>query len=170
MPVFDVDFNLKSWQFLPVRLRQAVQYAWAKVCVSGVVYMAGVFRGNRTANLYDLAHNGQVCKLQGALNDVFDVALRRIYIDDPAYIDPTYVYRVPELKPLFIDKVSEIGGSVIPAPDPVPLFKRSECYTGGGTQFVVHVPVGLVYDTARMKALIDKYRLASKRVYTIVSP
>ncbi len=163
MGFFDVDFGVKAWQFLPVRLRQAIQYAWAKVCVSGVVYMAGIFRTNRDANLYDLAHNGQVCKMEAVLNDVFDNVARTIYITDPAYIDPVYLYRRSELKPVYLYRRSESS--------PVYLYRRSECYDGSGVQFIVNVPAALygAIDLSRMRALIEKYRLVSKTNYIIVS-
>jgi hypothetical protein len=76
MGFFDIDYNVKAWQSLPVRLRQAVQYAWLKVLVSPVVYLAGLFKVNRDANLYELAHDGQVCFLEAVLNDTFDPVVR----------------------------------------------------------------------------------------------
>ena len=168
MPFFDTDYNVLSWQTLPVRLRQSVMYAYAKVCMTAVIYLAGIFKSNRLYNLYMLAHNSQVCFMQGALNDVFDNVLRRITIGDPVYDDPLYVYEADELKPVWVGLVSEEGSTTYPNPEWVYLL--SECYSGGGAQFIVHVPVGLVYDANRMKALINFYRVPSKNVYIIVSP
>lgn len=159
MSVFDIDYNVKGWQALPVRLRQAIQYAWVKVCVRGVVALAEVFKSNRTANVYVCKHNSQVCFLEGALNDVFDAVDRGIYIDDPVYVDPVYVYRNFELKPVYIYKDVEA--------QPVYVYKDSELYSAGGVQFVVFVPVALVYDVDRLKALVNFYRLASKWHWTI---
>lgn len=168
MGFWDKDFEAGAWYDIPVRLRQAVQYAWAKVCISPVVYLAGLFRTYRNNNLYDLSHNGQVCKLEAVLNDTFDPIDRRIFIADPDYVDPEYTYLRSELKPLYLWQRSEVG--VDPDAAVVYTYRRSEVYTGGGVQFIVHMPVGLVYDSARLTALIDKYRLPSKVNYTVVSP
>jgi len=171
MSVFDVDFGVLSKQLLPVRLRQAVMVAWMNCLVSPVKYVQVLFNANRAANLYLLAHTGQVTKLQAALNDTFDNLLRRITITDGVFIDPDYVYLVDEDKPLFIDLVSEIGGSVIPAPDPVPLYTGAEVYAyGGGNDFTVRVPVALELTAGQvlqLMALVNLYRLPAK-AYNIV--
>lgn len=167
---YNIDFNAKAKQNLPVRLRQAIMYAWLKVLISPVVSLAGSFKTNRDDNLYDLAHNGQVCKLEAVLNDVFDNTGRGIYISDPSYKDALNIYRRVELKPVYLSRRSEIGSTSYPSPRY--LYRRSELYTGGGLQFIINVPTAVtataVYDVDRLKALVDKYRLVSKKNYSIV--
>lgn len=168
MGYFDIDYNVKAWQNLPVRLRQTVQYAWLKVLLRPVMFLAGLFKANREANIYDLKHNGQVCFMEAVLNDTFDPALRRIFIDDPAYIDPLYLFPPMSLRPVYLGLASEAGTTIYP--DPQWLYLRTELYSGGGVQFIIHVPAGLAVDLPRMRALTDKYRLVSKNNYAIVSP
>jgi hypothetical protein len=166
MAFWDVDYNAKVWQSLPVWLRQTAVYAWLKVVVSPVVTISGAFNVNRLANEYEVAHNGQVCRLEGVLNDVFDATGRGIYIEDPAYVDALYIYRTDEEKPMWLG----VTGETIPGMDnPRWAYTVAEEYTGGGLQFVVKVPVALVYDADRMKAVINKYRLVSKKNYSIVT-
>ena len=129
--------------------------------MSPVKYLFGLFGANRVANLYNLAHNGQVVKLAAVLNDTFDNTLRRIYISDPVYDDPDWLYQRDELKPLYFYTRGENK--------PVYTYLRSEVYAAGGVQFVVYVPTGLVYDVNRMKALINQYRLVSKNNYVITN-
>ncbi len=173
MSVFDIDFSSAGLPkyVSPVRLRQSKMLAWLQALVSPVNYLYGLFVANRTSNLYDLSHNGQVCYLQAALNDVFDNTSRRIVITDGIYVDPDFIYEVIEDKPLYIDMVSEIGTSVIPSPDPVPLYTSTETYWLG-VQFIVNVPHAVTalpgYDVYRLHAIVDKYRLASKNNYSIV--
>ena len=139
--------------------------------MSPVNYLYGLFTTNRANDLYDLGHNGQVCYLKAALNDVFDPTGRSIYITDGPYLDPDFIYQVIELKPLPIDLLSEIGTAVIPVPDPVPLFTSAETYWMG-VQFVINVPHAVTatpgYDLARLRALVDKYRLVGKNNYSVV--
>jgi hypothetical protein len=167
MSVFDVDFNILVQQLLPVRLRQPKMIAWMKCLTSPVVWLFGLFKIFRQNNLYNLGHDSQVCYLEATLNDAFDNILRRIYIDDGVYVDPTYIYQDIELKPVYIDLVSEIGSSVIPASDPVPLYLSAETVTAvSGLTFIVHVPAPIIYDITRLKALVNLYKLPGK-VYAV---
>ena len=103
------------------------------------------------------------------LGITFDPINRGIYISDGVYVDPVYVYLVPELKPVFIDLASEIGTSVIPAPDPVSLYLDMEIYAGvGAYTFIVNVPVTVTFDMARLRALVDLYKLPGKK-YNVVT-
>ena len=173
MSVFDIDFSSTGLpNFLtPVRLRAAKMLAWLQALVSPVNYLYSIFSANRTGNLYVLAHSGQVCYLQAALNDVFDDIGRGIFISDGPYVDPDFIYELVEDKPLFIDLASEVGTAVIPAPDPVPLYTTAETYWLG-VQFVVNVPAAVAatsgYDIHRLRAIVDKYRLTSKNNYVVV--
>ncbi|MFI5196962.1 MAG: hypothetical protein ACHQD8_07715, partial [Chitinophagales bacterium] len=167
--VFDVDYNVLVKQLLPVRLRQSKIFAWLKCLLAPVKWLYNLFKIYRDNNLYMLAHNSEVCYLEAALNDTFDSINRGIYLSDGVYVDPVYIYLVPELKPVFIDLASEIGTSVIPAPDPVPLYLDEEIYAGiGAYTFIVNVPVAVTFDMARLRALVDLYRLPGKK-YNVVA-
>ncbi len=157
MGYYDVNYDRLVWQLLPVRLRKVVTYAWLKVLVAPVKYMQGLFLAFRRGNLYKLQHNGQVCYLEAVLNDSFDPIARRIYISDPPYVDPKYIYRENELKPLPVYRISEAL--------PVYIYASSELFTES-TAFIVNVPSAVSFDPARMKALIDLYKLVG-RIYTI---
>ena len=169
MSVFDVDYNVLVKQLLPVRLRQSKMIAWLKCLVAPVKWLYDLFKTFRNNNLYLLAHDSQVCYQEAALNDTFDPINRGIYISDGVYVDPVYVYLIPELKPVFIDLASEVGTSVIPAPDPVPLYLDMEIYAGlGAYTFIVNVPVAITFDMARLRALVDLYKLPGKK-YNVVT-
>ena len=166
MGLFDIDYNALVWQNLPVRLRTPVQYAWLKCLSAPVKFLYNLFKANRKNNLYLLAHDSQVCYMQAVLNDTFDNVSRGIYISDGLFHDPLFVYLVPEDKPLWLGLVSEEGST--PYADPEVL------YTAGETvflapSFIVNVPVAVVFDVARMKALIDYYRLPGRNIYSIVT-
>ena len=173
MSVFDVDFSSAGLPkyLTPVRLRLSKMLAWLQALVSPVNYLYGLFGANRANDLYDLSHNGQVCYLQAALNDVFDNISRRIFIVDGPYVDPDFIYQVIEAKPLPIDLNSEIGSGVIPVPDPMPLYTSAETYLLG-VQFIVvvlnTVASSPTYDINRLRAIVDKYRLVSKNNYSVI--
>ena len=170
MPFFDVDFDLLVWAYLPVRRRLTAWMAWLRALLSPLRGLHILFTSFRTDNLYYLAHNGQVCFLEAVLNDTFDNVSRGIFISDPVYHDPLFLYRRTELNPLWLGRRSEVGAT--PYPDPEWFYTDAEVYLLTVDTFIVNVPSAITLDTntiSRMKALIDKYRLVSKKNYSIVS-
>lgn len=166
MALYDIDYDRLLWQLLPVRLRKSVTFSWLKCLIKPVKWLYDLFTTNRVYDLYVLAHNSQVAYMEAALNDTFDPAGRGIYIADGAVEDPLSVYLVPEDKPLWLGLISEIGSTTYPDPEVL--------YTGGettllGISFIVMVPVVVAFDMARMKALVDFYRLAGRNRYAIMT-
>ena len=165
MSVFDIDYDGLVWQSLPTRLRHFITYGWLKALVSPVKWLYNLFTANRANNLYLLVHDGQICYLQAALNDLFDPVSRGIFISDGPFEDPLFIYLEDEDKPVWLRLVSEAGAT--PYPDPEPLFLDSETYAEG-IGFIVNVPVAVVFDMARLKALVDFYRLPGK-TYSVIT-
>lgn len=158
MGYFDVDVNVALWRIIPVRWRNALHYGWLKALVEPVRWVKGLFDTSRSGNLYRLKHTSQVCYLEAALNDVFDPLSRRIYITDPLYADPVWVFRRSERKPMYLYRRSETT--------PVYLYRRSEMVEGA-VDFIINVPAAVSYDSARMRAMANQQKLVSKR-YSIV--
>lgn len=152
MGIFDIDYSKLSKQLLPVMLRKTMLVKYLAVMVSPIVRLYEFFTTHRASQLYELDHNGQVCRLEAVLNDRFDNTLRRIYIEDARAIFATPLYRRVENKPVYLRRRSENK--------PVYLRRRAELTHGGA--FVVKVPTALTFDTEEMKALINKYKMAGK--------
>ena len=164
MGSFDVNYDVLRVQLLPVRLRKDRMKAWIKCLISPVKYLYDLYKLFRAAKLYDLAHNSQVCYMEAALNDVFDPEARRIYISDGEYEVPTFVYTVPEERTLYLATDGELP--LIDYDAPIYLNLDSETYVMGW-QFIVYYPAGLVFDMARLKAIVNRYRLPSKKNYDV---
>lgn len=158
MGIFDIDYNKFIVQLKPAKLRKKKVKAFAKVLVSPIVLLYNRFLSFRASTLYELNHNGQVCRLEGLLNDQFDNSPRRIYIEDAPIILPLYIYRRAEAKPRYLRRRSEA----------MPKYIRRSTELSKGGSFIVKVPVSLVFDLSMMKALIDKYKLAGK-TYKIIT-
>lgn len=167
MGFFDVEYDVLRVQLLPVRLRKAVHKAWIQCLIAPVVYLYSLYMLFRTAKLYDLAHNSQICYMEAAFNDAFDNTLRRIYIGDGEYIDPVYLYTIPEELEVPLALESELPVMAYDAP--AWLYTEPETYAVS-VQFVVYYPADLTdipADMPRFRAVVDKYRLASKYNYTV---
>nr|DAO80738.1 MAG TPA: hypothetical protein [Caudoviricetes sp.] len=99
-------------------------------------------------NLYNLAHNSQVCYLRKALNDEFDDEQRRIRIEDGKQKERLYIYPRSANKPLYLGEIF--------------LYQRGD-YIDGGVDFIVVLPKDLTYDKYKLEALVNFYKLAGKR-------
>ena len=164
MSFFNIDYSVLRVQLLPVRLRTTFMKAWVECLVKPIEHIQQHFLSARNTDIYRLAHNGQVCYLEATLNDMFDHAERRIFITDGPFIDPLHIYLDPENKPLIIGTVAEIGSES---------YAPRWLYTMGETMefswaFIVNVPETVVYDTDKMRALIDRDKLVGK-TYDIVT-
>lgn len=157
MSVFTVDIDKLSKWMLPLRLRTVLLVDLVKCAVKPTKQVYQQFLAHRSENIYEIVHNGQVCKLQAVLNDRFDNTLRRVYIIDGLVILPLFTYKRIEAKPVYMRKRSEATGIRY-------MRKRSELSLGG--TFIVMVPTVLVFDMHEMKALTNKYKQAGK-AYTI---
>ena len=166
MGFFDVNYDVLSVQILPVRLRKEKMKAWIQCLISPVKWLFNLFGINRNNNLYILAHNSQVVYLQAALNDVFDPVGRNIIIVDGPYEDPLFTYLVPEMRPIWLGLASEAGSTAYA--DPEVLYTNAETSLLG-ISFIVKVPVAVPFDMARMKALINSYRLPGRNLYQVVT-
>jgi len=96
----------------------------------------------------------QVCFLEKLLNDRYDYTNRGIYIIDGKDFAPLYIYRRDELKPVYISKRAEN--------------KPKYIYTRGESgvikdDFIVMVPMPVVFDMAEMASLIRVYKLAGTK-------
>lgn len=151
MKVFDIDIKKMNILLLPTFLRKRKTVAWLQALAEPPVTLHYTFIQKRNADLYKLAHNGQVCYLRKALNDTFDVEKRRIKIIDGNKYSRAYIYTRAEQKPNFLGKIY--------------LRERGD-YADTGVDFIVEVP-SETYQEHEMKALINFYRLAAKR-YKII--
>ncbi|MBP4140128.1 hypothetical protein [Flavobacterium geliluteum] len=109
----------------------------------------------RIDNIYKLEHTGQVCSLEGSLNDKFDPVERRIYIGDGQFYETTYVFTEAEEQELWLETESEEET----------IWLRTESETADtGLDFIVYVPES-IYNTQiyGLRAHIDFYRAGGKR-------
>ncbi len=154
--MYNVNFNTLATWILPVLMRQTNFVKW----LNGLVYpIARIhefsFLPNRDANLYKLAHNGQVFRLRKLLNEKFDRTEKTIEIEDGLTRDRIYAFVTNESKPLKLITRTE--------PDAIEIH-NSDDYADSGTDFIVWVPNNLSnHEEIKMKAELDFYKLPAKR-------
>ncbi len=152
---YQINFDKLVLLLLPTFLRKSKLVAFATVLVAPVKEMYQEFREQQKKDWYRLNHNGQVFSLRKVLNDHFDNELRRIDIIDFETYQRTYIYTPVEDKPLYLNGEGEDAKYIYTSAEYANQF-----------DFVVVVPLNLGYNKYKMRALIDEYKLITKK-YTI---
>ena len=158
---FNVNIKRLALLVLPTWLRRPLVGALIYAGATPLGRLAQELRKYRSDTCYRLRHNGQVCKLRGVLNDEFDPALRRITVEDrdsATLIEASIIYR-REVARWVMVPCRGFGAVII----------HREGFSGtSGFDFWVNVPDELITTEieTRMRAIINTYKLASKR-YTI---
>lgn len=112
----------------------------------------------RSATSYRLRHNGQVCKLCGALNDEFDPGLRRIEIEDSDSVGNR------EAAAVWLRDMDR--WVMVPRRGAGAVSIHREGFNGtSGYDFWVTVPEELwtAETETRLRAILNMYKLAGKR-------
>ena len=157
---YKLDINKLTELLTPTFLRKEKFLAWLRAVHFPLIKIVDNFNFNRNENLYNLAHNGQVCYLRKVLNDRFDISRRRIKILEGNRYKRRYIYTLGEKNPFYLAG-EENGGKTL-------YLRQSYDYADTGVDFIVLVPPRLIYNEYEMKALVDFYKLSSKR-YKIIA-
>ena len=145
---YKIDYNRLAVMLLPTFLRRDRMTAWLRSLLTPVSSLYDDWFAFRLRNIYQLAHNGQVVYLRAALNDSFDPSDRRIQIIDGNKFKRKFIYTNPEQKPRFLGMI---------------FINRSADFADTGVDFIVAVPNDLMFNQVDMDALINFYKIASKR-------
>lgn len=150
--LFDIDLKAYVQDLIPVDLRSVEMLAWLGALIAPFVTILARFTTYRVDSIYKIEHTAQVYSLETVLNDAYDRAGHRIYIQDGVYINPNYFYEPAEEKPVYFYEG-----------DPAVLFY--EPTQNLDVDFVVVLPSDLYLTAAglfRIKALINFYKLPDK--------
>jgi len=158
--IYDVNIRRLALLTLPTWLRRPLVGALVYAGVSPLGRLVGELRGFRRRTGYRMCHNGQVCRLRGALNDEFDPEQRRIGIEDCGE-EPGRVVRRRALGRWVIVPRRGRGAAAV--------IVRAGFGGTGGYDFRVTVPAALrpAVAEARLRAVVNLYKLAGKRCAVI---
>lgn len=157
--IYKVEIKRLALLTLPPWLRHPVAGALVYAGVAPLGLLLRELRELRDETSYRMGHNGQVCKLRGALNDMFDKERRGIRVIDGWDAESAGGMRVWQ-------RSMERWVMVRHRVDGRCLTVNSRGYGGtGATDFVVAVPMRLrgVADEVVMRALVGSLKLAGKR-------
>lgn len=152
---YKIDWNIFALDNIPTMLRKPALSAIVQFALKPLSTLYYKWYNWRIENIYKLEHTGQVCSLEGSLNDKFDPVERRIYIGDGQIYETTYIYTEGEAKDVFLETESEDST----------IWLRTESETADtGLDFIVYVPEEL-YDTQiyALRAHVEYYKAGGKR-------
>lgn len=155
---YKVNIKRLALLTLPTWLRRPIVGALIYAGVTPLNRLLQELRTLREETSYRVNHNGQVCKLRGALNDVFDAKKRRIKVEDEdsGGTEGARVYLRSEERELPVPERSTGRAVII----------NGRGYGGvSGYDFWVTLPRALRgdIDETRLTATVNRYKLASKR-------
>lgn len=164
-PAFDIDYKRLVLLLLPTFLRKSRLFAFLTAMTVGIDNLYSAFKSNRNANITRIRSNGQVCYLQGTLNNELDPTTRLITIKDG---EPEgnwlMAYDQGYHNQLLIRK--EPGGET-----GVHLVYSEEKISNNASTFYVSVPWANTKEkesnTNHLRALLNEYKLLSKK-YNII--
>lgn len=155
---YNVNIKRLSLLALPTWLRRPLAGALIYAGVSPLGRLLQELRAYRSATSYRLRHNGQVCKLHGALNDEFDPELRRIEIEDSDSAGNR------EAAAVWLRDMDR--WVMVPRRGAGAVSIHREGFNGtSGYDFWVTVPEELrtAETETRLRAIVNMYKLAGKR-------
>ena len=152
MRIFELNLRRLVILLLPTFLRKARLVAWLQILIAPLEQLQYSFNQKRNSDLVTLTHNGQKCYLRKILNDTFDQGLRRIRIEDMTHFNAVYIYTEAENQPVYLEEKY--------------LYTSGEMQVSG-VNFSVRIPNTLRARNVEIKALIEAYKIASKR-YIII--
>lgn len=155
--LFNIDMKRLALLAMPTWLRRPLAAALVFAGMVPLCRMLFDLREFRRQTAYRVGHNGQVCRMRGALNDAFDPLRRRIRVEDAPVCPPLVIYR----------RETGIWELVSPRDTSGALTIYRRGFGGaGGFDFLVSVPAELSGEDSadrRIRALVGSYKLAGKR-------
>jgi len=155
MKLSEINFSKLSVMLLPTFMRSASVVELFRILVLPFSFIQVLFFANRTKNLYNLNHNGQVCHLCAVLNNSFPVDTKKFQIEDA---EDTGIWQFVSDEDLIYDQL------IIPdQPDSILLYDE-ETMTKFA-DFVVKIPLELesIDNMNIIRALVNSYKLISKK-------
>lgn len=151
--IYIVDWQKLATWLMPPALRDAELLGFVKALVAPISNLHNRFLTYRNYINYQLTITPQVCYMEKALNDRYDVDDRRITIVDAAEKTPVVLFTKPENKPIKLYTKAENIHKVF--------FTKGE--TAQFTvDFIVKVPVMVDFDVNEMTQFVNSYKLPGR--------
>ncbi|MCM1219594.1 MAG: hypothetical protein NC548_34370 [Lachnospiraceae bacterium] len=154
--MFEIDFKRLAVLLLPMTLRRPLIFGLLRAGLVGLEAVYNEFKNMRAGHIFRLTHNGQVCYLRGALNETFGPGFS---ISDKKP-EGHWLYAVKESGEGIPTAVKEKGAGV-------PVLYSEQELNAAQNDFRVYVPASQWSKLEQIKAVVDSYKLVTKRAHYI---
>lgn len=163
--MFTIDYKRLALQLLPYHLRKPLLFGLLRAALAPFESLYSCFLSARSEHIYRLTHNGQVCYLRACLNDHFKSTGGGKFEIMSVVREGEWLYAISETGEKIPLTLGEDNDSDT---ENVPVVYNELMLNEAQNDFVVSVPAD-IYDTQleAVKALVDKYKLISKRAIYI---
>lgn len=160
--MFGIDFTKLVYLALPTMLRSPVLFGMLRAGVGAVEKVNTGFKSSRAAHIFRLTHNGQVCYLRGMLCEYFGPGFR---IEEQIK-EGEWLYVLGE-----DGERGEVWGKTpVAIPEDgegMPVLYSEQELNAPENDFIVRVPAAYWDRLQEVKAMVDKYKLVTKRAHYI---
>lgn len=151
---FEIEYKTLISLLVRAKWRKPKRLAGLTALIVPIITLYNLFISFLLSKLYELSKTSQVVYIEAVLNDRWDSNFRRIEVVDYASLEPHSIYRKPESKaPLYVYRKPEAITRYV--------YRNTEI-NAIAYDFVIQIPVSIVYDIEELKALVNKYKLYGK--------
>ena len=172
MAQMKIDYNKLAVLLLPTFLRQPILMSLARILMVPLQRLHDEHHAARDERKYQLQHTSQICHIKDALNREFAVGNHALTPDYTAGFEIEDINAIGDWVMTY-DEVPAFADVHTMAEDDDYLLVYDEAIITQATQScIVYVPKALDFNASlpKVRAIVDLYRLASRRALYMIKP
>lgn len=172
MEQMKIDYSKLAVLLLPTFLRQPILMSLARILMVPLQRLHDEHHAARDERMYQLRHTSQICHIKDALNREFAVGN---YASTPDYAAGFEIEDINAIGDwvMTYDEVPAFADVHTMVEDDDYLLVYDETIITQATQsFIVYVPKEIEFNTSlpKVRAIVEQYRLASRRALYMIKP
>ncbi len=172
MEQMKIDYSKLAVLLLPTFLRQPLLMSLARILMVPLQRLHDEHHAARDERMYQLRHTSQICHIKDALNREFAVGN---YASTPDYAAGFEIEDINAIGDwvMTYDEVPAFADVHTMVEDDDYLLVYDEAIITQATQsFIVYVPKEIEFNTSlpKVRAIVEQYRLASRRALYMIKP
>ena len=172
MEQMKIDYSKLAVLLLPTFLRQPILISLARILMVPLQRLHDEHHAARDERMYQLRHTSQICHIKDALNREFAVGN---YASTPDYAAGFEIEDINAIGDwvMTYDEVPAFADVHTMVEDDDYLLVYDETIITQATQsFIVYVPKEIEFNTSlpKVRAIVEQYRLASRRALYMIKP
>ena len=172
MEQMKIDYSKLAVLLLPTFLRQPILMSLARILMVPLQRLHDEHHAARDERMYQLRHTSQICHIKDALNREFAVGN---YVSTPDYAAGFEIEDINAIGDwvMTYDEVPAFADVHTMTKDDDYLLVYDEAIITQATQsFIVYVPKEIEFNSSlpKVRAIVEQYRLASRRALYMIKP